>query len=94
MNATPKILAAAALGLTVLGASAASAQGWNDDGYGPGGRQMPSWAAGARDYNNNNGYDGGWRRGPGYGYDTGITDVAVCPPGYHLGRRPGLCWPD
>jgi len=99
MNTVQRLAVAAAasatLGVAALGATSASAQGWRDDGYGNSG-QNPSWQAGARDYNSPwgagygyNGYDG-----PGADYDTGITDYAVCPPGYHLGHAPGVCWPN
>ncbi len=74
---------AAALGLAALAAGPAAAQGWYGDGY-----------YGWRDH--------GWRGhrwGPPppygyYGYGAGETDIAICPPGYHLGRSARLCWPD
>jgi hypothetical protein len=95
VNSLRKLLAlAAALGMSALVAGPAIAQGWQDryyDGPSPGWNdpyyRTQDWGPYGRD-----GYrpyaDGD------YGFDTGIRDIAVCPPGYHLGRSPGLCWPD
>ena len=88
MNPLRKLLAVTiALGAAVLAVAPAAAQGWNDDGW----RERQD-----------RGYDQGPYRREGYrhygyeddGVDTGITDIAICPPGYHLGRTPGLCWPN
>ena len=84
-----KTLLAAAFGLTVLAATPALAF---DPIY-----NSP--------YNSNNWSTYGAYAGPGYGYRpawgwddhawrSGATQIAVCPPGYHLGRRARLCWPD
>jgi hypothetical protein len=81
MTAVCKVLAGAvALGV-VLAAAPASAQGWNDDGYRHGWRDGPS------PY-----YEGGPRGD--YGVDAGVTDIAICPRGFHLGRSGRLCWPN
>lgn len=76
--------ASAALGFAALSASPAAAQVWYGDGYGP------------RGYEQAYGY--GYGPGP-YGYggwdtDAGETDIAICPPTYHLGPNARLCWPD
>jgi len=84
MYALRKILSAAvpfALGVA-LAASPAAAQGWRDNGY-------------ARDdgrYRAPPAY--GWGADPYYGVDAGVTDIAICPSRYHLGRSGRLCWPD
>jgi len=75
--------AATALGAAALVSPPASAQGWYGNGYGWRDR---GWR------------DDGWRDrhygNYGYGIDAGETDIAICPPGYHLGRSARLCWPD
>jgi len=84
MNALGKIIAAAvplALGVT-LAAAPAAAQGWRDYGYSRDDgryREPPPY---------------GWGGNPYYGVDAGVTDIAICPGGYHLGRSGRLCWPD
>ena len=82
--------ASAALGVAALAAGPAAAQGWYyNDGYGPG------WHSPGGDWGPYRGYNG---PGPGYyGYpdvNAGVTDFAICPDGYHLGRSGRLCWPD
>jgi hypothetical protein len=89
MTALRKLLAgAAALGV-VLAAAPAGAQGWYGDGYRHGWRDRPGWAYGGRPY-------GDYEGGPygNYGGDAGEMDIAICPPGYRLGRSARLCWPD
>jgi hypothetical protein len=73
------LTAAAALGV-VIAAAPAQAQGWYDDGYNHHRRHHPERY-----------YDRPYR---GYDVDAGVTDIAICPPGYHLGRSGRLCWPD
>jgi hypothetical protein len=119
MSALRKFIAAtgvyALLGVGVLSAGPAVAQGWNDNGYDPRWREpyrQPD--QGEREWRpqDNYGYSYGYRpayddRGyggptyddpyygrvdPGVGY--GVTEVAICPGGYHLGRSGRLCWPD
>jgi len=84
MNMLRKIIAAAvplALGVTLV-ASPALAQGWPYYGY-----PHDDWRyRGAPAY--------GWGPNPYYGVDAGVTDIAVCPDGYHLGRSGRLCWPN
>jgi len=87
------VAASAALGVVAFAASPATAQGWYyNDGYGPGWRSP--------DPRGDSGPYRGYDYGPGYGYygypgvDAGITDFAICPGGYHLGRSGRLCWPD
>jgi hypothetical protein len=70
---------AAALGV-VLAVAPAGAQGWRDDGYYDGWRQRPPAYYGDRSWD--------------YGVNAGETDIAICPPRYHLGRSGRLCWPD
>jgi hypothetical protein len=83
MNRLRKFLAvaatSAALGVAAFAAVPAAAQGWADDGPPPG-----------RDP-----YQRPPPWGP-YGYETdaGVMDIAICPPGYHLGRSGRLCWPN
>ena len=84
MNALGKIIAVAvplALGVT-LAAEPASAQGWRDNDY-----ARDNWR-----YRDAPGY--GWGSNPYYGVDAGVTDIAICPDGYHLGRSGRLCWQD
>ncbi len=74
----------ATMGVAIIGAAPAAAQGWYDPDYPHAERQL---------------HDGSYvRRAPwgyqDYGVDAGITDIAICPPGYHLGHTPGLCWPN
>jgi hypothetical protein len=100
MASSRKWLAGAALAAAVLGAGPAAAQqqgwwnspnnGWRDNG--PGWHGYPP-QPGYGYYGPGNGY-GYQGEDNDYGVDTGVIDVAICPPGYHLGRRPGLCWPD
>jgi hypothetical protein len=74
------IAAAATLGLAAFAAAPASAQGWY--GYGPGWHARDGYGPYGRWGDNN------------YGVDAGETDIAICPPRYHLGRDARLCWPD
>jgi hypothetical protein len=78
-----RTLAFAAGALALSAAAPAFAQGWADPGYASGWHDGQGRGYGPAPY----GYSA-------YGVDTGVTDIAVCPPGYHLGRAPGLCWPD
>jgi hypothetical protein len=79
MTALRNVLATAALGV-VMAAAPAQAQGWRDDGY------RHHW----RDRSERH-YDRPYRN---YDVDAGVTDIAICPPGYRLGRSGRLCWPD
>jgi len=97
MQTVSKILtlaaASAALGLGVLATTPASAfnspfddqrnvlshQGWVD--YDEDAYQGP------RGYDRPYDYDL-----PAYGVRSGA--IAICPPGYHLGRGGALCWPN
>jgi hypothetical protein len=102
MNSLHKLVtvaaASAALGIATLGTSPAAAQVWFGGGYGPGWRggyvQTYGWGPGPY---GPAGY-GPYGYGP-YGYgdnwvSTGVTDIAICPPGYYLGRSGRLCWPE
>jgi hypothetical protein len=100
MLSTRTWLTGAALAVVAFagGPAAAQQQGWWNTPPGPGWRE-PGWHGyppqhGYGYYGPGNGYGYGWSPDADYGVDTGVMDVAVCPPGYHLGRRPGLCWPD
>jgi hypothetical protein len=75
--------ASAALGVTALAASPAVAQGWNNDGYRRDWRDEDRGPYGRPRFGYNN-----------YDTDAGEMDIAICPPGYHLGRSARLCWPD
>lgn len=91
------LLAAAALGLIALAASPAAAfdpiynSPYNSNNWTTYGVQVgPGW-----------GWDNGYRQRSAYGYgygdpawESGASQIAVCPPGYHLGRQARLCWPD
>ncbi len=75
---------AAVLSAGTLVATSAVAQTWRDDGYYRGNAAPPAWGPyGRPEY--------GYRD---YGVDTGITDIAVCPPGYHIGHSGELRWPN
>ncbi len=82
MNALRISFAAALLGAAAVGVSPAAAQAWYNHGPGPYGGPYVNYNYGpAYDYNDP-------------GYETGESLIAVCPPGYHLGRGARLCWPD
>jgi hypothetical protein len=89
------ITLAAASAALMLGALAATPAIAFDDGYDNApyvdqGWRQRGWVGYAdEDYG---------RSGP-YGYDrpdyeVGSRTIAICPPGYSLGRRGTLCWPD
>ena len=86
------IIAAAALSLTALAASPAAA--W-DPIY-----NSPNNTANVTSPGAWYGYDAQrYPSGYGYGYGdpawrSGASQIAICPPGYHLGRDARLCWPD
>ncbi len=84
--------ASAALGFTALAASPAAAfdDGYNRRAYTDQEWRQRGWVGyGDEDYG----------RGGAYGYDrpdynVRSSEVAICPPDYHLGRSGALCWPD
>jgi len=107
MTMLHKFAAAAALGAAVFAVTPAGAQGWYNDGYqdgwrgpradryGPSGA-YPSWGVQNGPRTDVQGWNGGYYGNNGYDdrAGAGISEVAVCPDGYHLGRNGRLCWPD
>ena len=85
-----RTFAAIAATSAALFAGPAMAQGWYGDPYAPG------WRGYAQPYAYGPYGPGGY--GPygynNYGVDAGVIDIAICPPGYHLGRHARACWPD
>jgi hypothetical protein len=87
MAALRKILAGAAALGAVLAAAPAGAQGWYGDGYRDHWRDRPAPIYEGMPYYGDPYYGN-------YGVDAGVTDIAICPRGYHLGRSGRLCWPN
>jgi hypothetical protein len=97
MKTLPKILSLAAVSAAFgLGMVAITPAASFEDGY-DGQQRQSDWVGyGENDYGRPEGY--GYDR-PAYGYDRPAYEVrsgaiALCPPGYHLGRSGALCWPN
>lgn len=106
MNTVAKLIAAAAaLGAGALAAAPAAAQGYYDNGPGranngydrhydrpaPYRGDRPVYGDDHPDYAYERPDDGDYDR-PAYVGQSG--SIAICPPGYHLGRHGALCWPN
>lgn len=84
--------ASAVLGLGILTATPAAAfdYGYNDRPWGQPHRHSHGWAGyGDEDYG-----DRGDQRYERPGYEVRSSEIAICPPRYHLGRGGELCWPN
>jgi len=94
---------AAAAGFLGLGMISTTPAGAFEYGY----DNRPSNDSGWRDRNGAGYADEGYDRSDEYGYDRPAPQpygrpgyevrsgsIAVCPPGYHLGRNGALCWPN
>jgi hypothetical protein len=94
MTKLPRIVTlVAASAVLSLGALATTPAAAFDNGY----DNRPDQGWRERGWAGYNDEDYGRPRDYGYGrpgYEVHSGTVAICPPGYHLGRSGSLCWPD